>query len=178
MTLLRLNLYTVPWVVSGFFKLITPFIDPLTREKLKFNEDVSLYVPREQLCKEDFNGDVDFEYDHDIYWPALVKICDERRAERKARWEKAGKRYGESEDFIKGGVEAIPDSKQEPVKADSETAQADSNVEEPVKVDSETTPVDAKVEEPRSTTGTQANDNLDAVAVSTDPKLTTEGDRE
>jgi hypothetical protein len=98
---------TVPWLVWGFFKLITPFIDPLTREKLKFNEDVAIYVPREQLWKEDFNGDVDFEYDHEVYWPALVKLCDERRAERKARWVKAGKRFGESEDLIKGEVEPV-----------------------------------------------------------------------
>jgi hypothetical protein len=93
---------TVPWVVWGFFKLITPFIDPLTREKLKFNEDIRQYVPPEQLWKE-FGGDVDFEYDHATYWPALLKACEERRAERKARWEKAGKQYGESETYLKGG---------------------------------------------------------------------------
>jgi hypothetical protein len=88
--------------VWGFFKLITPFIDPLTREKLKFNEDIRQYVPPEQLWKE-FGGDVDFDYDHATYWPALLKVCEERRAERKARWEKAGKQYGESETYLKGG---------------------------------------------------------------------------
>lgn len=93
---------TVPWVVWGFFKLITPFIDPLTREKLKFNEDVRQYVPPEQLWKEN-GGDLDFEYDHATYWPALLKLCEEKRAEQKARWEKAGKRYGESETYLKGG---------------------------------------------------------------------------
>ena len=98
---LGLTISVVPWVVWGFFKLITPFIDPLTREKLKFNDDVRQYVPPEQLWKE-FGGDVDFEYDHATYWPALLKICEERRAERKARWEKAGKRYGESETYLKG----------------------------------------------------------------------------
>lgn len=86
----------------GFFKLITPFIDPLTREKLKFNEDIRQYVPPEQLWKE-FGGDVDFDYDHATYWPVLLKVCEERRAERKARWEKAGKQYGESETYLKGG---------------------------------------------------------------------------
>jgi hypothetical protein len=96
-----LTISVVPWVVWGFFKLITPFIDPLTREKLKFNEDVRQYVPPEQLWKE-FGGDVDFEYDHETYWPALLKICEERRAERKTRWEKAGKQYGESETYLKG----------------------------------------------------------------------------
>lgn len=86
----------------GFFKLITPFIDPLTREKLKFNEDTKLYVPAEQLWTEN-GGQLNFEYDHSVYWPTLSKICAERRAALKERWEKAGKRYGESEVYLKGG---------------------------------------------------------------------------
>jgi hypothetical protein len=93
-------------VVWGFFKLITPFIDPLTREKLKFNEDVRLYVPPEQLWTE-FNGDVEFEYDHDVYWPALQKLCEEKHVEQKARWVAAGSRYGESEAVIRG-LESTP----------------------------------------------------------------------
>lgn len=86
----------------GFFKLITPFIDPLTREKLKFNEDTKLYVPAEQLWTEN-GGELNFEYDHSVYWPTLSKICAEKRAALKVRWEKAGKRYGESEVYLKGG---------------------------------------------------------------------------
>lgn len=27
----------VPWLLDMFFKLIKPFIDPVTREKMKFN---------------------------------------------------------------------------------------------------------------------------------------------
>lgn len=92
----------VPFVIWGFFKLITPFIDPLTREKIKFNESMNLYVPKEQLMKES-SGDVEFEYDHTSYWPALNKTCDARRAAYKARWERAGKRIGESEAYLRGG---------------------------------------------------------------------------
>jgi hypothetical protein len=92
----------VPWLVWGFFKLITPFIDPLTREKLKFNEDMRLHVPPEQLWTE-FQGDLEFDYDHATYWPALLKLCDEKHAELKARWIEAGKNYGESELYLKGG---------------------------------------------------------------------------
>lgn len=98
----RALIINVPWVVWGFFKLITPFIDPLTREKLKFNEKVRDYVPPEQLWKE-FQGDCDFEYDHSVYWPALVQLAEERREEKKARWEKAGKHFGEHEGYLKGG---------------------------------------------------------------------------
>ena len=82
--------------------MITPFIDPITREKLHFNEEVSKYVPKEQLWTE-LGGDVNFEYDHAEYWPALTALCKERSDERKVRWEKAGKNIGESEVYLRGG---------------------------------------------------------------------------
>jgi CRAL/TRIO domain len=99
----------VPWVVWGFFKLITPFIDPITREKLKFNEDMKAYVPSEQLWSEDWAGDMDFEYDHDTYWPALNEMCKKRREDKKRRWEAGGKIVGESEDYLAGGTDVSVD---------------------------------------------------------------------
>lgn len=93
-------------MVWGFFKLITPFIDPRTREKLKFNEDMTQYVPSEQLWSEyQDQGKLDFDYDHAEYWPALSKMCEEKRKERKERWIAGGKQIGESEDYLWGGAE-------------------------------------------------------------------------
>lgn len=92
----------MPWIVNGFFKLISPFIDPMTREKLKFGGDMRPHVPPEQLWS-DFQGDLAFEYDHETYWPTLLKMCDERRAQKHERWVKAGKIIGESEFYLKGG---------------------------------------------------------------------------
>lgn len=94
----------VPWVVSGFFKLIRPFIDPLTREKLIFNEDMRQYVPEEQLWTE-FGGSLEFEYDHATYWPALRKLCAERAGSRRQRWVAGGSQIGEHEDYLAGGKE-------------------------------------------------------------------------
>jgi hypothetical protein len=91
-------------MIWGFFKLIIPFIDPLTREKLKFNEDMAQHVPPSQLLKQN-GGDVDFEYDHSVYWPSLIKLAEAKRAAFRARWEKAGKHVGESEDYLRGGSE-------------------------------------------------------------------------
>lgn len=85
-------------------KLITPFIDPTTREKLKYDEDLRNFVPPSQLVKA-YGGDVDFEYDHDIYWPALNELATRRKLEQMERWAKAGKRVGEFEGYIKGGEE-------------------------------------------------------------------------
>lgn len=100
----RACVINIPWVANVFLKLITPFIDPITREKLHFNEEVSKYVPAEQLWK-DLGGKADFEYDHAVYWPALTALCQEKASERKARWEKAGGLIGESEIYMRGGEE-------------------------------------------------------------------------
>ncbi|KAL9941145.1 hypothetical protein ACHAO5_009292, partial [Verticillium nonalfalfae] len=83
--------------------LITPFIDPLTREKLKFNEDMKQYVPREQLWTEFSEGDLQFDYDHAEYWPALMKLCQEKRDAKRERWIAGGKLIGEHEDYLAGG---------------------------------------------------------------------------
>lgn len=61
------------------------------------------YVPAEQLAAEFSNGELEFEYDHATYWPALMKMCDEKRAEKMKRWEAGGKLIGEHEDYLTGG---------------------------------------------------------------------------
>lgn len=69
---------------------------------MKFNEDLRRYVPSEQLDKA-YGGDLDFEYDHKLYWPALTAECQRRREAYKARWVQAGKRIGEYEEYLRGG---------------------------------------------------------------------------
>ena len=116
----------VPFYIWGFFKLITPFIDPLTREKIRFNEDSGLHVPRAQLLKESA-GEVEFEYDHAIYWKALNELCEQKRTQYKGRWEKGGSRIGESELYLRGGdAKSISETEvateiQEPVPAKEES---------------------------------------------------------
>ncbi|KAF2486214.1 CRAL-TRIO domain-containing protein [Neohortaea acidophila] len=92
----------LPWYVSTFFKLISPFIDPVTREKMRFNEDLRDYIPAENLWNH-HEGDLNFEYDHSVYWPALQKDVERRRAAATQRWEKAGKLIGEYEEYLRGG---------------------------------------------------------------------------
>ncbi|KAG6026180.1 hypothetical protein E4U40_002287 [Claviceps sp. LM458 group G5] len=95
----------VPWIVWGFFKIIKPFMHPVTREKLKFNEDMKQFVPAEQLWSADWNGDMDFDYDHSVYWPALNELCRQKREQRMARWTAAGCQIGEFEDYLAGGTD-------------------------------------------------------------------------
>ncbi|KAE8369583.1 CRAL-TRIO domain-containing protein [Aspergillus caelatus] len=99
----RALVINMPFMIMGFFKLITPFIDPLTRQKLKFNEDLRQHVPAAQLMKS-MGGDVEFRYDHATYWPTLNQLADQRRAAYRERWVQGGKRIGEYENYLKTGT--------------------------------------------------------------------------
>ena len=117
----------LPWYVNTFFKLISPFIDPVTREKMKFNPNMRSYVPPDRLWNH-HDGDLDFEYDHAAYWPALEEITSKRRKELRERWEKGGKRIGEYEEYLRGGeklslqqeIDAYAPSSEEASKANSQ----------------------------------------------------------
>lgn len=98
----KISHFLVPWLFWGFFKLVSPFIDPLTREKIEFDQDLRLFVPPEQLLKP-YGGDVQFEYDHAVYWPALNALAVRRKQELVERWGKGGKMVGELEGYLKGG---------------------------------------------------------------------------
>jgi hypothetical protein len=69
---------------------------------LKFNQDLREHVPPQHLLSS-FGGSVEFEYDHSVYWPALIKLAEERRTEHRERWTKGGKRFGEFEGYLRGG---------------------------------------------------------------------------
>ncbi len=83
----------VPFLIHAFFKMIGPFMDPVTRNKLKFNpkpvEDGSFTA--DELFKENgWGGARNFVWDHEKYWGAFLKMCNEIREGRMARWRKLG----------------------------------------------------------------------------------------
>ena len=96
----------VPFLINAFFKLITPFIDPLTRPKLRFNpsclSEGLFAAPR--LIKE-WGGDAVVVYEHERYWPALVRMCAERRERMWEVWRARGARVGIREWDIKCAIE-------------------------------------------------------------------------
>ncbi|CUM67829.1 uncharacterized protein PRCAT00005537001 [Priceomyces carsonii] len=99
-------LTNIPWLGWTFLKIIHPFIDPLTREKLVFDEPFSNYVPIEQLDK-DFEGNVNFEYDHSKYWNVMIKIAEEKKTNYVNRFEKLGSKIGLSEYDLRGHHEKL-----------------------------------------------------------------------
>lgn len=99
-------LTNIPWLAWTFLKLIHPFIDPMTREKLVFDEPFIKYVPADQLDTT-YGGDLDFKYDHDIYWPALVEIASQKRAHYMERFQHFGELIGLSEYDLRGSHEEL-----------------------------------------------------------------------
>ncbi|OXV06818.1 hypothetical protein Egran_05415 [Elaphomyces granulatus] len=98
----RALVINLPFIIWGFMKIVSPFIDPITRDKLRINVDPCEYVPPEQLM-EALGGEVEFEYDHSEYWPALNALAERRRQEYLERWVKGGKRVGEHDNYLRGG---------------------------------------------------------------------------
>ncbi|KAF5359553.1 hypothetical protein D9756_003463 [Leucocoprinus leucothites] len=86
----------VPFLVNAFFRLIMPFVDPVTREKVKFNPRVveDGFVAKEYLMKEWWGGDHDFEYDHEKFFPALAQMTTERKERWMAKWKDLGASIG------------------------------------------------------------------------------------
>lgn len=97
----RAYLINIPTLAWAFLKIIHPFIDPLTREKLIFDQPFVNYVPVEQLDKE-FGGDVDFEYKHDVYWPKMNEISLKKKEAYMERFKKFGGVIGLSEVDLRG----------------------------------------------------------------------------
>ncbi|GME80788.1 unnamed protein product [Ambrosiozyma monospora] len=94
-------LTNMPFLARTFMKLIYPFIDPLTREKLVFDADFSNFVRAEQLDK-DFNGLVDFQYDHAVYHPKVCQMAHDFRQHYMDRYYKFGGGVGLSELDLRG----------------------------------------------------------------------------
>jgi hypothetical protein len=97
-----------------------PLVDPITREKVKFNPNVlddGLVDADMLMSTSSWGGNVDFEYEHEKYWPALMELCKSRREEQMARWKALGAKVGIDEWSIKGGTPAPVVSEAKSVEA-------------------------------------------------------------
>jgi len=83
-----------------------PFVDPVTREKIKFNPDVvkdGSVLPEQLMTIYGWGGSQEFEYVHEKYWPTLIALCEAERMAGLDRWRALGGKVGLSEWDIKGG---------------------------------------------------------------------------
>lgn len=95
----RAFVINVPFLLNAFYKMINPFIDPATREKVKFNPNCVKdgYFEPDMLIKENWGGNRTVEYVHEKFWPAWLKMAGERREKHKERWRKLGGKIGVKE---------------------------------------------------------------------------------
>ncbi|GAA5938402.1 CRAL-TRIO domain-containing protein [Sporobolomyces koalae] len=128
----------IPPIFFTFYKLVSPFVDPVTKEKIRFIEgtaDATSLIPAEQLQRI-FGGSVNFEYDHSTYFPALTKLCFERKALHLERWKRfGGGLCGVDEAIIRGGKEPSGSSSsrtEEPSEVTTNQAETATQEEEQV----------------------------------------------
>ena len=112
----------LPWLLYGFYKLINPFIDPVTRAKMVFNpvpddgglwrsaeardqdqDDAKLFEP-DQLVRDSWLGSAAFTYNHEVYWPALLSMSETRKKDMTRVWRELGGVIGIKEWDVKVGV--------------------------------------------------------------------------
>ena len=89
----------VPFIVTTTLKIIMPFVDPITREKVKFNPNIfeeGLFTP-DMVMKEWWGGSQDFDYVHEKYWPNLVELCESRVKDWMKNWRDLGGKVGTKE---------------------------------------------------------------------------------
>ena len=73
-----------------------PFVDPVTREKVKFNPDIfeEGIFNRDMVMEKWWEGSQDFEYVHEKYWPSLVELCESRAKNWMKNWRDLGGKVG------------------------------------------------------------------------------------
>lgn len=96
----RALLVNIPLLAWTFLKVIFPFIDPQTKEKIIFDKPFIDYIPANQL-ESIYGGELDFEYDHKTYWPSLVSMVEAKQKAYFERFEKFGSVIGLSEIDLK-----------------------------------------------------------------------------
>jgi len=123
----------VPFLIHAFFKMISPFMDPVTRNKLKFNPKPvqdGMFAADELFKGDGWGGSRDFVWDHEKYWSPFVQMCDEIREGHMARWRKLGARVGcdekdyKLEDFV-GIVPGSPGTGTTKAKTEAEARAGD-----------------------------------------------------
>ncbi|CAO1637145.1 unnamed protein product [Jaminaea pallidilutea] len=63
-----------PWWMTAIHTALSPFIDPLTRSKIRWNQDLSKIIPPAHLPKA-YGGEYDFVWDKVTSWDDIVDFC-------------------------------------------------------------------------------------------------------
>ncbi|CAD6903081.1 unnamed protein product [Tilletia controversa] len=64
-----------PWFFTLFFRVVSPFVDPITRQKILFNPSMTSLANPDQIATQWEGGEYDYEWDFDSYWSQLLDYC-------------------------------------------------------------------------------------------------------
>ncbi|KAI3625516.1 hypothetical protein CBS9595_000877 [Malassezia furfur] len=65
-----------PRFITAFFTALSPFLDPVTKDKIRFNyPDMTEFIRPDQLDDQFPGGTYPYEFDFNVYWPALIEAC-------------------------------------------------------------------------------------------------------
>ncbi|CAE6334758.1 unnamed protein product [Rhizoctonia solani] len=70
----RAIVVNLPGILNFFYKGISPFLDPVTRDKMRFNPNLLELVPASQLDA-DIGGEFNYEFEPKSYWDQVVSHC-------------------------------------------------------------------------------------------------------
>ena len=114
-----------------------PFVDPITREKVKFNPDIfeEGIFSLDMVMKEWWGGSQDFDYVHEKYWPNLIELCESRTKDWMKNWRGLGGKVGTKEWEYKQGLAKHEETteKEEVIVTTDVPSQAAEVLEEEVK---------------------------------------------
>ena len=69
----RAMVVNAPKFISAFFSALSPFLDPVTKDKIRFNEkNLTQFVAPDQLDAQFPGGPYAYRFDFDTYWNALI----------------------------------------------------------------------------------------------------------
>ena len=64
-----------PKFVNAFFTALSPFLDPITKDKIRFNDpEMTRFIDPAQLDAQ-FGGQYRYAFDFQTYWESLMKHC-------------------------------------------------------------------------------------------------------
>lgn len=75
-------MHDAPAMLSVFWKIISPFLDPVTKGKIHFTKKGQPFIKEtvpSELLEQRYGGDNTFDYKHEDYWPSVEKLWEEGR---------------------------------------------------------------------------------------------------
>jgi hypothetical protein len=67
----RAIVLNLPFLLEFFYRGISPFLDPVSRDKMRFNPDLKTLVPDDHLDA-NFGGSFQYEFEPKSYWESLI----------------------------------------------------------------------------------------------------------